>query len=456
MTLSGDALESLYTTMVRIRRFDEKTTELFSAGLVKGTAHSYVGEEAVAAGACANLREGDYIVGTHRGHGHCIAKGARVDRMMAELMGRADGYCRGLGGSMHIAALDLNILGCNGIVAAGLPIGTGAALAAKLRKTDNVVVAFFGDGGANQGVVHEALNLAAVWKLPAIYLCENNQYALSTATGRTTAGDSIAAGAAAYGIPGVRVDGNDGLAGYEPVRTAVARAHRGADGSVRVCAPRRGQRARDAGRARAHDGRGAQRGAPVRDAARRAGLRHGGGRRPDRRHLRRDARAPRALWRGPRARHADLGGDVRGRRRGRGDRRAQACGRDPDLRLRRAHDGPARQPGGEVPLHARRPAHRAARDPRAPGRRHPPRRPALAEPRGVVRPRARARRRRARDALRRQGAARLGDPRRQPGDLPRAQGPQRDEGRGAGGALRDPAGESRREEIGRASCRERV
>src|SRR5213596_1781529 len=227
MTLSGDALESLYTTMVRIRRFDEKTTELFSAGLVKGTAHSYVGEEAVAAGACANLREGDYIVGTHRGHGHCIAKGARVDRMMAELMGRADGYCRGLGGSMHIAALDLNILGCNGIVAAGLPIGTGAALAAKLRKTDNVVVAFFGDGGANQGVVHEALNLAAVWKLPAIYLCENNQYALSTATARTTAGESIAARAAAYGVPGVRVDGNDVLAVYEAVKTAVARARAG-------------------------------------------------------------------------------------------------------------------------------------------------------------------------------------------------------------------------------------
>src|SRR5436189_136066 len=252
---------------------------------------------------------------------------------------------------MHIAALDLNILGCNGIVAAGLPIGTGAALAAKLRKTDNVVVAFFGDGGANQGVVHEALNLAAVWKLPAIYLCENNQYALSTATGRTTAGDSIAARAAAYGIPGVRVDGNDVLAVYETVRTAVAR---------------------DAGRARAHDGRGAQRGAPVRDATRRAGLRHGGGRRPDRRHLRRDARAPRALRRGPRARHADLGGDVRGRRRGRGDRRAPARRRDPDLRLRRPHDGPARQPGGEVPLHARRPAHGAARDPPASGPRHPP------------------------------------------------------------------------------------
>src|SRR5207237_9129603 len=150
--------ESLYTTMVRIRRFDEKTTELFSAGLVKGTAHSYVGEEAVAAGACANLREGDYIVGTHRGHGHCIAKGARVDRMMAELMGRADGYCRGLGGSMHIAALDLNVLGCNGIVAAGVPIGNGDATAESLGPNGGVGIAFFGDAGANQGVVHESLN----------------------------------------------------------------------------------------------------------------------------------------------------------------------------------------------------------------------------------------------------------------------------------------------------------
>ncbi|MBI4255990.1 MAG: dehydrogenase E1 component subunit alpha/beta [Candidatus Rokubacteria bacterium] len=213
--------------MVKIRRFDEKTVELFNAGLVKGTAHSYVGEEAVAAGACANLREDDYIVGTHRGHGHCIAKGARVDRMMAELMGRETGYCRGLGGSMHIAALDLNILGCNGIVAAGLPIGTGAALACKIRKTDRVVIAFFGDGGANQGVVHEAMNLAAVWKLPTVFLCENNQYALSTASKRTTAGQSIAARAAGYDIPGVRVDGNDVLAVYEAVRAAVAHARAG-------------------------------------------------------------------------------------------------------------------------------------------------------------------------------------------------------------------------------------
>jgi 2-oxoisovalerate dehydrogenase E1 component len=227
MKLSGERLESLYTTMVKIRRFDERTVELFQQGLIKGTAHSYVGEEAVATGACANLREDDCIVGTHRGHGHCIAKGARVDRMMAELMGRADGYCHGLGGSMHIAALDLNILGCNGIVAAGLPIGTGAALANRLRNTDRVVISFFGDGGANQGVVHESMNLAAVWRLPIVFLCENNQYALSTASTRTTAGESIAGRAAAYGIPGVRIDGNDVLAVYEAVRAAVERARRG-------------------------------------------------------------------------------------------------------------------------------------------------------------------------------------------------------------------------------------
>lgn len=225
-------LESLYTTMVKIRRFDEKTVELFLAGLVKGTAHSYVGQEAVAAGACAALREDDYIVGNHRGHGHCLAKGARVDRMMAELMGRVDGYCRGLGGSMHIAALDQNILGCNGIVAAGLPIGCGAALAAKLAATNRVVVTFFGDGGANQGVTHESMNLAAVWKLPVIFLCENNQYALSTSAKRTTAGESVAARAAAYGMPGVRVDGNDVLAVHDAVAAAVTRARAGEGPSV--------------------------------------------------------------------------------------------------------------------------------------------------------------------------------------------------------------------------------
>jgi 2-oxoisovalerate dehydrogenase E1 component len=227
MKLGGELLEGLYTTMVRIRRFDERVGELFSAGLVKGTAHSYVGEEAVATAACANLRVDDYIVGHHRGHGHCLAKGARMDRMMAELLGRDAGYCRGLGGSMHIAALDLNILGCNGIVAAGLPIGAGAALSAKLRGTDRVVIAFFGDGGANQGVFHEALNLAAVWKLPIIFLCENNQYALSTSYRRTTGVEQIGARAAGYGIPGVTVDGNDVLAMYEVVRVAVERARAG-------------------------------------------------------------------------------------------------------------------------------------------------------------------------------------------------------------------------------------
>jgi len=227
MPLNVESLESLYQVMVRIRRFDEKTVELFNAGLVKGTAHSYVGQEAVAAGACANLTDADSVISNHRGHGHCIAKGAKLDLMMAELMGREAGYCRGLGGSMHIAALDLNILGANGIVAAGVPIGAGAALANKLRKSDRVVISFFGDGGANQGVVHETMNLAAVWKLPFVFVCENNKYALSTDQSRTTAGEGVSVRARAYGIPAARVDGNDLLAVYEAVGEAVARARRG-------------------------------------------------------------------------------------------------------------------------------------------------------------------------------------------------------------------------------------
>jgi len=227
MPLDSQMLESLYQVMVRIRRFDERTVELFNAGHVKGTAHSYVGQEAVAAGACAHLTTKDSVISNHRGHGHCIAKGARLELMMAELMGRESGYYRGLGGSMHIAALDLNILGANGIVAAGVPIGAGAALANKLRKADRVVVSFFGDGGANQGVVHETMNLAAVWKLPFIFVCENNKYALSTDQSRTTAGEGVTTRAGAYGIPAVRVDGNDLVAVYEAVGVAVARARRG-------------------------------------------------------------------------------------------------------------------------------------------------------------------------------------------------------------------------------------
>ncbi len=165
-------LEEMFTTMYRIRRFEEHTAELFQAGIIKGTAHSYIGEEAIATGACLNLNPDDYIGSNHRGHGHCIAKGAHLPRMMAELMGRETGYCRGLGGSMHIADLELGILGANGIVAATMPLGTGAALAVKMRGGKQVVVAFFGDGGANQGIFHESLNLATVWELPIVFLCE--------------------------------------------------------------------------------------------------------------------------------------------------------------------------------------------------------------------------------------------------------------------------------------------
>jgi 2-oxoisovalerate dehydrogenase E1 component len=222
-----ELLERLYATMYRIRRFEEQTAELFQAGAVKGTAHSYIGEEAIAAGACMNLRADDYIGSNHRGHGHCIAKGADLQRMMAELMGRETGYCRGLGGSMHIADMDLNILGANGIVGATMPLGTGAALAAKIRGTDQVVIAFFGDGASNQGTFHESLNLASVWKLPIIYLCENNQYALNTSYRLSTSVEEIAVRAVGYGIPGVRVDGNDVMEVHRAVGEAVERARAG-------------------------------------------------------------------------------------------------------------------------------------------------------------------------------------------------------------------------------------
>jgi 2-oxoisovalerate dehydrogenase E1 component len=182
---------------------------LFKEGLVKGTAHSYVGQEAVAAGACAALTKEDFVVSHHRGHGHCIAKGASLNRMMAELMGRVTGYCKGLGGSMHIADLELNILGANGIVGAGIGIGTGAALSNKLRSNGAVGVVFFGDGACNEGIFHECLNVASVWKLPVVYLCENNQYALSTSMKDSTSIDRFSRRAAAYSMPGVTVDGND-------------------------------------------------------------------------------------------------------------------------------------------------------------------------------------------------------------------------------------------------------
>lgn len=218
-------LLALWRMMVRIRGFDERVTELFNAGVVKGTAHSCVGQEAIAAAACAHLRPADWVLTHHRGHGHTLAKGASMERMMAELMGRATGYCGGLGGSMHIADLDLGILGANGVVGAGPGLACGAALASLVQGGAGIV--FFGDGAANEGVVHEAMNLAALWRLPLLFLCENNRYGLSTAQAASTAGPGLAARAAAYGMPGEAVDGNDAVALHEAAGRALSRARSG-------------------------------------------------------------------------------------------------------------------------------------------------------------------------------------------------------------------------------------
>ena len=226
-SISDQDLVNLYRQMQRIRKFEEATLHLFEKGLVKGTAHSYIGEEAIATSVCANLRQDDYIGSYHRGHGHCIAKGADLGRMMAELMGNSEGYCGGLGGSMHIADISLGIFGANGIVGAAMPLCSGAALAAQLRENNQVAVAFFGDGASNQGVFHESMNLAAVWNLPLIFVCENNQYALTTPYHQTTSGPSIAARAAAYGMPSLRVDGNDPEVMFEAARTAITHARAG-------------------------------------------------------------------------------------------------------------------------------------------------------------------------------------------------------------------------------------
>jgi len=226
-TRDRESLLGLYRQLVRIRIFEDKATELFLAGHVKGTAHSCVGQEAIAVGVGAVLRPDDYIAGHHRSHGHLIAKGARIEPMIAELLGRKTGYCKGLGGSMHIADLSLGVLGCNGIVGASMPLATGAALSSVVRGTDQVSVAFFGDGGANQGLFHEAVNLAAVWKLPVVFVCENNQFQLSATWQEVRSVECIADRAAGYGIPGELVDGNDVLAVEEAAREYVERARRG-------------------------------------------------------------------------------------------------------------------------------------------------------------------------------------------------------------------------------------
>jgi 2-oxoisovalerate dehydrogenase E1 component len=225
--LDTPTLERFLRDLVRIRRFDERTIELFHAGVIKGTAHSCVGQEAIAVGACAALKETDYVVSHHRGHGHCIAKGADATRMMAELMGRATGYCGGLGGSMHIAALDKGILGANGIVGAGMGLGAGAALSAQMRGTDQICLVFFGDGAANEGIFHEAFNLAALWKLPVVFFCENNRFGLSTAMHESTAIDRLSKRAAGYGIPGETIDGNDVAIVFDAVDRAARRARAG-------------------------------------------------------------------------------------------------------------------------------------------------------------------------------------------------------------------------------------
>lgn len=227
MELTKEKLLEMYRTMVRIRFFELKAAELFAVGKLPGFVHLYVGEEAVATGVCANLTDRDYITSTHRGHGHLIAKGGKIDLMMAELFGKATGYCKGKGGSMHIADVDLGILGANGIVGAGLPIATGAAFACKYKKTDSVAVCFFGDGASNRGTFHEALNMASIWKLPVIFVAENNMYGISNYQKNHMNIADIADRAAAYGIPGVSVDGNDVIAVYEAAAEAVARARKG-------------------------------------------------------------------------------------------------------------------------------------------------------------------------------------------------------------------------------------
>ena len=214
----------IYRKMLEIRLFEEKVFELYGQNLVPGTIHLYAGEEAVAVGVCENLRKDDYIVSTHRGHGHCIAKGAKLDKTMAEILGRKTGYCKGKGGSMHIADFSIGMLGATAVVGAGLPIATGAGLSIKLRRTDQVVACFFGDGASNQGTFHEAINIAAIWKLPVLFVCENNLYAMGTCQTQVMLLKDIAKRASAYGIPGVSVNGNDVLDVFRVAQEAVRRA----------------------------------------------------------------------------------------------------------------------------------------------------------------------------------------------------------------------------------------
>ncbi len=221
------ALREALRRMYLIRRFEEGAEDSYMRGLIHGTMHLSIGQEASAMGICMPLETADQITSTHRGHGHSIAKGADVKRMFAEFFGKTTGYCKGRGGSMHIADVAGGNLGANGIVGGGIPIAVGAALTAKKMKTGNVVVSFFGDGANNEGAFHEALNMAAIWKLPVIFVCENNGYGMSTSTERSTAVKNIADRAAAYSMPGVIVDGNNFSEVAEASHAAVERARAG-------------------------------------------------------------------------------------------------------------------------------------------------------------------------------------------------------------------------------------
>jgi acetoin:2,6-dichlorophenolindophenol oxidoreductase subunit alpha len=233
--LPPDKQREMLRQMLTIRRFEERASADYHAGKIYGVVHCYIGEEAVAVGVCSALDRRDRIISTHRGHGHCIAKGADLNRMMAELYGRQTGYCKGKGGSMHIADFGIGMLGANGIVAGGISIITGAGLAAQLEGKGGVAISFFGDGASNAGPFHECLNIAATWKLPMLYVCENNLYAAQTSAAATHAVSDVAARAAGYGIPGFVVDGNDIVAVHQATIRAVERARSGGGPTLIEC-----------------------------------------------------------------------------------------------------------------------------------------------------------------------------------------------------------------------------
>jgi len=235
MAFSKKEIRGIYATMRKIRMFEDKIAQLFAEGKLGGFAHLYAGEEAIAVGVCVNLKGNDFITSTHRGHGHCIAKGVDINSMMAEVYGKATGACKGKGGSMHIADLDKGMLGANGIVGAGGPLACGAALTAKTLGTGQVTVCFFGDGAAEQGTMHESMNLAGSWKLPVVFVCENNGYAESTPWGYHCAAKSISDRGVAYDMPGLTVDGTDFFAISEAAEEAIGRARKGEGPSLVEC-----------------------------------------------------------------------------------------------------------------------------------------------------------------------------------------------------------------------------